>query len=89
MEHVEAEEEDLYEESYEDESSSSEKSYFQNQIRRKTMKLNTMRIIKEGVICDDLIFQIINESMRKIENMAIRLDQESKALRNLSLNLSS
>lgn len=48
-----------------------------------------MKIIKDGVFCDDLLFQIINESMRKIETMILRLESESKALNNLSINLSS
>jgi hypothetical protein len=37
------------------------------------MKMNSLKIIKEGVFCDDVLFQIVNESMRKIDPMIIRI----------------
>lgn len=38
--------------------------------------------------CEDILFGMIDESMRKIEPIILRFEREAQALNNLSLNLS-
>lgn len=45
-------------------------------------------MIESSLTCEDILFGIIDESMRKIEPIIIRFEREAQALNNLSLNLS-
>jgi hypothetical protein len=38
--------------------------------------------------CEDIIYGIVDESLRKIEPIVVSFDKEAHALNNLSLNLS-
>jgi hypothetical protein len=59
---------------------------------RKSRRVGATKFSTSGdlgkLLCEDILYGIMDESMRKIEPIIVRFEREAQALNNLSLNLS-
>eukprot|EP00347_Sterkiella_histriomuscorum_P022486 403338312 len=83
-----------YDDEDEDECSSSASQLVDRvgKFRKSQKQLGPNRFNNHGeqgkILCEDILYGIFDESMRKIEPIIVRFEREAQALNNLSLNLS-
>lgn len=63
---------------------SNSSSFFENMLS----KVKTFKGENVCVTCDDIIFSLMDESLRRVEPIIFRFDREAIALKNLALSLS-